>query len=90
MTEEQRKEPRIKIPLNVSLKYSDEGQLFAVTRDISDRGIFLLLDQENVPKIGDVVRVQVQNMGGGEEAPWVRMKVVRKESVGLGLMILDE
>lgn len=90
MPSDQRSFPRIQVPLKVSLKFSEDGQLFAVTRDISNTGIFLLLDQECMPKVGDIVRVQVQNMGGGEVAPWVRMKVVREEPTGLGLMILDD
>lgn len=89
MTYEQRKHPRTQVPMRVSLKFSEEGQLFAVTRDISEGGIFLLLEQETMPQVGDVVRVQVQGMGDGE-APWVRMKVVREEASGLGLMIIDE
>jgi len=90
MTEENRKQPRIKVPLKVSLAYSGDGELYAVTRDISEGGIFLLLDSEDLPQVGDVVKVQVQNMGSDEEAPWVPMKVVRRESEGLGLMILED
>ncbi len=89
MAENKRKHPRVAVPLKVSLVFSEEGQLFAVTRDISDGGIFLLLDQESMPEIGDFVKVQVQGMGGGESAPWVRMEVVRAEPDGVGLMIID-
>ena len=90
MTREQRTSPRIQVPLKVSLKFSEDGHLYALTRDISDGGIFLLLDQETMPKVGDTVRVQVQGVGGGEVAPWVRMQVVREEVSGLGLMLLDQ
>lgn len=90
MAKEQRTHPRIQVPLKVSLRFSETGDLLAVTRDISDNGIFLLLDQETMPKIGDIVRVQVQGVGGGETAPWVNMKVVREEASGLGLMMLDQ
>ncbi|MCF7981855.1 MAG: PilZ domain-containing protein, partial [Pseudomonadales bacterium] len=64
MAKEQRTHPRIKVPMKVSLRFSETGDLLAVTRDISDNGIFLLLDQETMPKIGDIVRVQVQGVGG--------------------------
>ncbi len=89
MEENKRKYPRVRIPLNVSLVFSEEGNVYSVTRDISDGGIFLLLDQAVMPEIGDFVKVQVQGMGGGESAPWVRMEVVRTESDGVGLMIID-
>lgn len=89
MAQDQRMHPRIAVPLKVSLSFSEEGQLFAVTRDISDGGIFLVIDRDTMPVIGDIVQVQVQGMGGGEDAPWVKMKVVREESDGIGLMIVD-
>lgn len=89
MAQEQRMHPRIAVPLKVSLTFSEDGQLFAVTRDISDGGIFLVIDQDSMPEVGDIVKVQVQGMGGGETAPWVKMKVVREESDGIGLMIVD-
>jgi len=67
---------------------SEAGEMLAVTRDISDGGIFVFLDAEKVPDVGEEVSVQVQGLPAGMEAPWVKMRVVRIESEGFGLMIL--
>jgi len=80
--------PRIPMRLKVSLTMSEDGDLLAVTRDISDGGLFVLLDSEKVPDIGENVNVQVQGLPNGMEAPWVTMKVIRIETDGIGLMIL--
>jgi len=86
---ESRNSPRTPIKMKVSLVMSEEGEKLAVTRDISDGGIFVLLDAEKVPDVGEEVSVQVQGLPVGMEAPWVKMRVVRIESEGVGLMILD-
>ena len=86
---EARNSPRTPIKMKVNLVMSEAGEMLAVTRDISDSGIFVLLDAEKVPDVGQQVRVQVQGLPNGIEAPWVEMRVVRIESEGIGLMIVD-
>jgi len=86
---ESRNSPRTPIKMKVSLVMSEAGEMLAVTRDISDGGIFVLLDAEKVPDVGEEVSVQVQGLPTGMEAPWVTMRVVRIESEGIGLMIKD-
>jgi hypothetical protein len=75
--------------MKVNLVISEAGEMLAVTRDISDTGIFALLDTDTMPAVGENVRVQVQGLPNGMEAPWVEMQVVRTESEGIGLMIVD-
>jgi len=87
---ESRNSPRTSMKMKVSLVMSEAGEMLAITRDISDGGIFVLLDAEKVPDIGEEVSVQVQGLPTGMDAPWVKMRVVRIESEGFGLMILDE
>jgi len=67
---------------------SEEGEILALTRDISDGGLFVLVDAGKIPDIGEEVRVQVQGLPNGMEAPWITMKVVRIEAEGLGLVIV--
>ena len=80
--------PRIPMRLKVCLMMSEDGEMLAVTRDISDGGLFVLVDSEIMPDIGESVNVQVQGLPNGMEAPWVIMQVVRIETDGIGLMIL--
>lgn len=82
--------PRISTRLKVALMMSSEGQILAATRDISDGGLFVLLDSKKMPEIGENVNVQVQGLPDGMEAPWLEMQVVRVENDGVGLMIIKE
>ena len=86
---EARKFPRTPVRLKVCLVISEQGQVFSVTRDISDGGLFVQLDADKVPDIGHEVNVQVQGLPNGMEAPWINMRVVRTDAEGIGLMIVD-
>ncbi|RRJ84302.1 PilZ domain-containing protein [Aestuariirhabdus litorea] len=57
------------------------------TRDLSDGGLFLLINGQEVPEVGAVVNVQVQGLP--IEAPVKTMEVVRIESAGVGLKHID-
>jgi len=49
---EERKTSRTAVRLKVCLTMSREGEMLAVTRDISDGGLFVLLDAEKIPGVG--------------------------------------
>lgn len=85
---ESRNSPRTPMKMKVSMVMSEVGEVLAFTRDISDSGIFVLLDIDKVPEVGQEVSVQVQGLPG-MDAPWVKMRVVRIESDGVGLMIVN-
>ncbi len=80
----------VRTPFTCRIKIQHEsiGELIVKTRDISDGGVFVLLDPDQVPPIGSIVTGQVQGMPG--EAPVVDMEVVRAESDGVGLRFLRE
>lgn len=61
-----------------------------VTRDISDGGLFLIMDPSEVeiPPVGTVLEGQVQGMMA--DAPVVRMEVVRMVSEGIGLRFIPD
>lgn len=76
-------------PLACRIRISHEtiGELEVKTRDISDGGVFVVLDPEQVPPIGSTVTGQVQGLM--EDAPVLQMEVVRVEPEGVGLKFLD-
>ncbi|WP_347331467.1 PilZ domain-containing protein [Marinimicrobium locisalis] len=80
----------VRTPFNCRIKIYHEsiGELMVKTRDISDGGVFVILDPDKVPPIGSVVTGQVQGMPG--DAPVVDMEVVRAEPDGVGLKFLRE
>lgn len=59
-----------------------------MTRDVSDGGIFLLMDDSVIKDhpVGTVVKGQIQGMM--EDAPVVTMEVVRIAEDGVGLRYL--
>ncbi|WP_027330354.1 PilZ domain-containing protein [Marinimicrobium agarilyticum] len=72
----------------IKIQHESIGELMVKTRDISDGGVFVILDPDKVPPIGSIVTGQVQGMPG--EAPVLDMEVVRAEPDGVGLKFLSE
>lgn len=86
------KEKRINIRTNVGLKillsHPVTGAVTAVTRDISNSGVFIVTPESDKLPVGSIVTVQTQD--GPEDAPILRMRVVRHENDGIGLEFIDD
>jgi hypothetical protein len=68
----------------VKVVHEELGEFLFSTRDISDGGVFIVVDAEPfAPNPGDKVTVQVQGLP--VPAPMLEMVVVRKTSDGYGL-----
>lgn len=80
-----------RLPASFKVEASWDGATHVYsTRNISDTGIFLIIEQGPRPVIGSTIKVRLQgNLGGGEEPPTLEMQVVRMESSGIGLRFLD-
>ncbi len=73
----------------VRVTHEELGEFVFSTRDISDGGVFIVVDTEPFePSIGDSVQVQVQGLP--VPAPVLDMVVVRKTNDGFGLQFADE
>ncbi|MFW6092773.1 MAG: PilZ domain-containing protein [Pseudomonadota bacterium] len=83
---EQRRYPRIQVPLLVELKHPTTGTLRCMARDISEGGIFVQTDNPQL-KPGAKVKLTLLNTLGVEAqpTPTVDMEVKRVEDRGLGL-----
>ena len=69
--------------------HEELGEFVFSTRDISDGGVFIVVDTEPfAPSIGDSVQVQVQGLP--VPAPVLDMVVVRKTNDGFGLQFADQ
>lgn len=78
---------RTALNAKVSVTHPDiESRVFS-TRDISDGGIFIVVEDDFAPAIGDRVQVQVQGLP--IPAPVLEMVVVRKTVDGFGLQFAD-
>lgn len=83
---EQRRYPRIQLPLLVELKHPSLGTQRCVARDISEGGVFVYTDKPQI-KPGAKVKLTLQNLLSVEAqpTPTVEMEVMRVEDQGLGL-----
>lgn len=89
MPENKREYIRTKLRAEVKLTHHELGALKLHTGDISDGGAYILAEGNDLPKVGEVVKVQVQNMGSGE-APILTMQIVRIDKDGIGLAFVDD
>ncbi|MFI8381007.1 PilZ domain-containing protein [Pseudomonas sp. NPDC079086] len=76
----------VRTPLKVRLRIDHpvHGELLVTTRDISECGVYVLMDQaQNMLSMGEQVQGQVQGLP--MEAPILKLEVVRVEALGVGL-----
>ena len=81
----------VRTPLKVRLRIEHplHGELILTTRDISECGVYVLMDQaQDKLSIGERVRGQVQGLP--MEAPILQLEVVRVEAMGVGLRFVRE
>jgi len=90
MSAENRKHLRIGLIVEIELTLPGQSMINVRTRNISDGGLYLILDDIVLPDIDTEVKVRLKNqLGDGEEPPINRAKVVRHEQDGIGLVFLE-
>lgn len=90
MSAENRKHLRIGLIVDIELTLPGQDSIDVRTRNISDGGLYLILDDIKLPVVGSEVKVRLKNqLGDGEEPPINRAKVVRHETDGIGLVFLE-
>ena len=91
MTEEQRKYPRRKVHLEVELGFPTGEKQLVRTRDVSEGGVFVVVDKLYRPVIGEVVTVKLNDneKDAGEVFPSQEAVVVRQEEGGVGLAFIE-
>ena len=80
----------VRTPLKVRLRIDHpvHGELMVTTRDISECGVYVLMDQaQNTLAMGEQVQGQVQGLP--MEAPILTLEVVRVEPLGVGLRFIQ-
>ncbi|MFL1465939.1 PilZ domain-containing protein [Marinobacter sp. DUT-3] len=80
---------RTAMSAKVKVRHELLGEFVFSTRDISDGGIFIVVEGESFDAaIGDKVEVQVQGLP--VPAPVLEMEVVRRSNDGFGLQFADQ
>lgn len=84
-----RKNVRTPLKVRLRIEHPLHGELLLTTRDISDCGVYVLMDQaQDKLSIGERVSGQVQGLP--MEAPILQLEVVRVEAMGVGLRFVRE
>ena len=86
---QKRRYVRTKLRADVKVTHETLGELMLRTGDISDGGVYILAEGQELPPVGDFVEVQVQGIGEGE-APILSMRIVRTDKDGIGLEFITE
>jgi len=90
MSVENRKHIRIGLIVEIELMLSEQESIVVRTRNISDGGLYLIIDDIELPEIDTIVKVRLKNkLGDGEKPPINEARVVRHESDGVGLVFLE-
>lgn len=84
---DQRHSVRTSLSCKIKIMHDSIGEIIVKTRDISDGGVFVVLDADQMPAINTIVTGQVQGLMG--DAPILKMQVVRLEPTGVGLRFMD-
>ena len=82
-----REHERYPLAVDVKISHPDIGEKIVQTKDVSDSGVFVLVEPTGMPPIGEIVQGQIQ--GGAEDMPVVKMKIVRVVNDGLGLQFVE-
>ena len=86
--EERRRFAQTSTIIHIKLTNPTFGTLIGSTRDISDGGALVMVDNELVPPVGTVVDVVFKKVVGPVNAQPVAMKVMHTHKNTLGLMFL--
>ena len=84
---EQRRHVRTNLSCRINIAHDSIGELQVKTRDVSDGGVFVVLEPEHIPPVGTRLKGQVQGLM--EDAPVLEMEVVRGEPSGVGLRFVQ-
>ncbi|WP_043312218.1 PilZ domain-containing protein [Pseudomonas sp. ML96] len=89
MDDNKREHKRTPLKVQLRIDHPVHGQMLVTTRDISDSGVFVVIDEaQSLLQIGEVVSGQVQGLP--IPAPIVQMQVVRFEPSGVALIFRRE
>ncbi|OZG72555.1 hypothetical protein BTA51_15680 [Hahella sp. CCB-MM4] len=89
MAEDKRNSPRIKASFQVELTHPEFGTIKTKTRDISENGAFVIVNEEQTPELHMRVSIRVLGLPGEPGAP-VESEVVRIEHEGVGVKFIQD
>ncbi len=87
--EDQRRHQRLRIPLRVEVQHGNSSTLELEATDMSNGGLFLLMEESAQPPMGELLKVRSVGLGidGKESGPLLLMRIVRRTATGIGLRL---
>ena len=86
MTKNKRGHIRHPISVDVKIMHPTIGEKIVKTKNLSDSGLFIIVEPTEMPPIGEIIQGQIQGM---DDAPVVKMVIVRIEKEGMGLQFIE-
>ncbi len=86
--DEKRMHERYRETLEIKITWQGNGTLIGKTRDFSDGGAFILVNSDPRPLPGTEVKLQLNSLVAGKEAPVLPARVVRTEPDGIAFEFL--
>lgn len=87
MVEERRRSHRRPITNRIQISHPFFGTAIAVTGNVSDSGMFLVISDVEFPPVDTVIELQALDLA--ENSPFLKAKIVREGPDGVGLMFCD-
>ncbi len=78
-----RRHVRTTLRSRIKLIHPLVGEIILHTNDLSDSGVFVVAEGQELPRLGETVHIQVQDLP--VEAPIIEAKIVRRTDIGAGL-----
>lgn len=85
---QQRKHPRTPMKCRIKVTHASFGELIAMTRDLSNGGVYIKHTELVDLSLGTRLSGQVQDLP--IEAPVLQMEVMRVDTEGAGLRFIEE
>lgn len=85
---QQRKHPRTPMKCRIKVTHASFGELIAMTRDLSNGGVYIKHTELVDLSLGTRISGQVQDLP--IEAPVLEMEVMRVDAEGAGLRFIED
>lgn len=82
-----RRHVRTNLRTRIKIIHPSFGEVIVHSGDLSDGGVYLISDGQELPPVGEQVQIQVQDLP--IEAPIIDAQIVRSDAEGVGLEFVD-
>jgi len=89
-TSNKRSDNRLDICLAVEVTLASGQQIKLCTRNLSTTGVYLEKADHEMPPVGSIIHLKLNQKLGLGEAPLVKGKVVRTDEHGVGIQFIED